>query len=156
MVGTPSHQKDQTDLLIKKVIGLAMKIHRELGMGFLESVYANAISIELSKTGLAFEHEKRIPVYYEEHIVGDFIADLIVEDTLILELKAVETLTTTHSVQLVNYLSATRLDTGLLINFGARGLQFKTKTREYNKISTSRNGQPPIPLIPSKNSVNSV
>jgi GxxExxY protein len=156
MVEIPSLQKDQTDQLIKKVIGLAMKIHRELGMGFLESVYANALSFELSKAGLTFEREKRIPVYYEDHIVGDFIADLIVEGIFILELKAVEALTTAHSVQLVNYLSATRLDTGLLVNFGARSLQFKTKTREYNKVSTSRNGQPPIPLIPSRNSVNSV
>ena len=150
-------QKIETsaDLLIKKVVGLAMKVHRELGMGFLESVYANALSLELSKTGVAFEREKRIPVFYEEKIVGDFIADFVVEEILIVELKAVEGLMTAHSVQLVNYLSATRIDTGLLLNFGARSLQFKTKTREYI-APVARNSHPPIPLIPSRNSVNSV
>ena len=150
-------QKIETsaDLLIKKVVGLAMKIHRELGTGFLESVYANALSIELGKIGIAFEREKRIPVFYEEKIVGDFIADLVVEEILIVELKAVEGLMTAHSVQLVNYLSATRVDTGLLLNFGARSLQFKTKTREYI-APVARNSHPPIPLIPSRNSVNSV
>lgn len=145
-----------SDLLIKRVVGLAMKVHRELGMGFLESVYANALSLELSKTGVAFEREKRIPVFYEEKIVGDFIADFVVEEILIVELKAVEGLMTAHSVQLVNYLSATRIDTGLLLNFGARSLQFKTKTREYIKAPVARNNRFPISLIPSKNSVNSV
>jgi len=150
-------QKIETsaDLLIKKVVGLAMKVHRELGTGFLESVYANALSLELGKIGIAFEREKRIPVFYEEKIVGDFIADLVVEEILIVELKAVEGLMTAHSVQLVNYLSATRVDTGLLLNFGARSLQFKTKTREYI-APVARNSHPPIPLIPSRNSVNSV
>jgi GxxExxY protein len=147
--------ENSADLLIKKVVGLAMKVHRELGTGFLESVYANALSIELGKIGIAFEREKRIPVFYEEKIVGDFIADLVVEEILIVELKAVEGLMTAHSVQLVNYLSATRVDTGLLLNFGARSLQFKTKTREYI-APVARNSHPPIPLIPSRNSVNSV
>ena len=69
-------QKIETssDVLIKKVVGLAMKVHRELGTGFLESVYANALSLELGKAGIAFEREKRIPVFYEENIVGEFIA----------------------------------------------------------------------------------
>jgi GxxExxY protein len=147
--------ENSADLLIKKVVGLPMKVHRELGMGFLESVYANALSLELGKTGVAFEREKRIPVFYEEKIVGDFIADLVVEGILIVELKAVEGLMTAHSVQLVNYLSATRIDTGLLLNFGAKSLQFKTKTREYI-APVARNNHPPIPLIPSRNPVNSV
>jgi GxxExxY protein len=156
MFETSSPTKDQADPLIRKVIGLAMKIHRELGAGFLESVYANALSLELSRAGLAFEREKQVPVFYENHVVGDFIADLIVEETFILELKAVEALTIAHSVQLANYLSATRLDRGLLINFGARSLQFKTKTREYNKISNSRNPDSSLSLILSENSVNFV
>lgn len=148
--------ENSTDLLIKKVVGLAMKVHRELGMGFLESVYANALSLEMSKAGIAFEREKRIPVFYEDHVVGDFIADIVVQEILIVELKAVEALVTAHSVQLVNYLSATRIDTGLLLNFGTRSLQFKTKTREYTKAPVAQNNHPPIPLIPSQNSVNSV
>ncbi len=124
-------------------------------MGFLESVYANALSLELSKANISFEREKRIPVFYEEKVVGDFLADIVAEQILIVELKAVEALTTAHSVQIVNYLSATRLDTGLLLNFGARSLQFKTKTREY-RGNIVRASQPPVPLIPSLNSVNSV
>ena len=138
----------KTDVLIKTIIGLAMKVHRELGMGFLESVYANALAFELAEARIPFEREKRIPVYYREHIMGDFIADLVVQGIIVVELKSVEALLTAHSVQLVNYLSATRLDLGLLVNFGAKSLQFKTKTREYH--------QNPIPLIPSVNSVNSV
>jgi len=119
-------------MLIKTIIGLAMKVHRELGMGFLEAIYANALAFELAEAGIAFEREKRIPVYYRGHIMGDFIADLVVQGIIVVELKSVEGLLTAHSVQLVNYLSATRLDLGLLLNFGAKSLQFKTKTREYN------------------------
>jgi GxxExxY protein len=120
------------DVLIKTVIGLAMKVHRELGMGFLEAVYANALAFELAEAGIAFEREKRIPVYYRGHIMGDFIADLVIQEMIVVELKSVEGgLVTAHSVQLVNYLSATRLDLGLLLNFGTKSLQFKTKTREY-------------------------
>ncbi len=137
------------DALTKAVIGLAMKIHRELGPGFVESVYANALAFELAESRIAFEREKRIPVYYRDHVmVGEFLADLVVKKVLIVELKSVETLLTAHSVQLVNYLTATRTDHGLLLNFGAKSLQFKTKTREYSSS--------PLPLIPSQNSVNSV
>ena len=136
------------DEIIKVVIGLAMKVHRELGMGFLEAIYANALAFELAEASIPFEREKRIPVYYREHIMGDYIADLIIDGKIVVELKAVEGLLNAHSVQLVNYLSATRLDSGLLLNFGAKSLQFKTKTREYVPD--------PIPLISSLNSVNSV
>ncbi len=139
--------EQNSDLLIKTIIGLAMKVHRELGMGFLEAIYANALAFELAEAGIAFEREKRIPVYYRGHIMGDFIADLVIREIIVVELKSVESLVTAHSVQLVNYLSATRLDVGLLLNFGAKSLQFKTKTREYI---------PNIPLISSPNSVNSV
>jgi len=123
--------QEKPDVLIKSVVGLAMKVHRELGMGFLESIYANALAFELAESRIPFEREKRIPAYYRGHIMGDFIADLVIQNRLIVELKSVETLATAHSVQLVNYLSATRLDIGLLLNFGAKSLQFKTKTREY-------------------------
>jgi len=138
----------KTDELIKQVIGLAMKVHRELGMGFLEAIYANALAFELAEVRIPFEREKRIPVFYREHIMGDYIADLVVAEKIVVELKAVEGLLNAHSVQLVNYLSATRLDMGLLLNFGAKSLQFKTKTREYSPT--------PIPLMPPLNSVNSV
>ena len=137
-----------TDVLMKTIIGLAMKVHRELGTGFLEAIYANALAFELAEAGIAFEREKRIPAYYRGHIMGDFIADLLIQEIIVVELKSVEGLMTAHSVQLVNYLSATRLDVGLLLNFGTKSLQFKTKTREY--------APSPMSLIPSLNSVNSV
>jgi GxxExxY protein len=125
--------------LIKRVVGLAMKVHRELGMGFVEAIYANALAFELAEAGIPFEREKRIPVFYRDHIMGDFIADLVIDGILVVELKAVESLITAHSVQLVNYLNGMRLEVGLLVNFGSKSLQFKTKTREYHPRINSVN-----------------
>ena len=118
------------DPLTEQIIGLAMKVHRVLGPGFLESVYRKALLIELRKAGLRAEEEKRINVRYEGVSVGEFAADILVEDKVILELKAVETLVKAHEVQTVNYLTATVLDIGLLINFGSERLQFKRKFRQ--------------------------
>ena len=133
------------DLLVKEVVGLAMEVHRKLGYGFKESVYVNSLCLELAKAKIAFEHEKPIPVFYEGHVVGDFVTDLIIDGRLIVEFKAVDTLVTAHSVQLVNYLSSTRIDNGLLLNFGARSLQFKTKVRQYDKRPESILNSP-LPL----------
>jgi len=115
--------------LTGQVIGLAMKVHRALGPGFLESVYQKALLYELAKAGLKAESDKLIQVRYENVVVGDFKADLIVNDELIVELKAVSNLVVEHEVQLVNYLSATSKEIGLLINFGGRSLEFKKKFR---------------------------
>ena len=144
------------DLLLKEVIGLAMKVHRKLGNGFKESVYVNSLCIELAKARIPFEREKPIPVFYDAHVVGDFVSDMVIDGRLIVEFKAVDCLVTAHSVQLVNYLTATRIDNGLLLNFGTRSLQFKTKVREYDKTIETSITSSPIPLIPSENSVNSV
>ena len=123
--------KDNYDLA-GKVIGCAMRVHRELGAGFSERVYKNSLIIELAEAGFQFEVEKKIEVYYRGKIVGDFTADIIVHEDaeLILELKAVQNLVSAHEVQLVNYLTATRINTGLLLNFGAESLQFKKKFRQ--------------------------
>ena len=118
------------DDLTGQVIGLAMKVHRALGPGFLESVYQKALLFELAKTGFKVESDKPIQVRYEGVIVGDFKADLIVVDELIVELKAVSGLVVEHEVQLVNYLTASGKDIGLLINFGSRSLEFKKKFRK--------------------------
>jgi GxxExxY protein len=115
--------------LAGQVIGLAMKVHRTLGYGFLESVYQKALLCELAKAGLKVESDKLIQVHYEGAIVGDFKADLVVNDELVVELKAVSTMAIEHEVQLVNYLVATKKDIGLLLNFGARSLEFKKKFR---------------------------
>jgi len=119
----------QTDPLTKKVIGEAMYVHRALGSGFLESIYHNARLLRLKKLGLKVESQKPLPVYFDGEMIGDFLADIIVEGCLILELKAVSALNSAHEVQLVNYLTATKIETGLLINFGTTSLEFKRKSR---------------------------
>ena len=104
--------------LTAKIIECAFKVHRNLGFGFLESVYRNALMIEIAKAGLEAEMEKNIQVHYDGQIIGDFIADVIVEDKIILELKSIKQINPVHESQLVNYLRATGIEVGLLINFG--------------------------------------
>ncbi len=122
----------QIDKLTEKVIGCAYRVHGELGSGFVEKVYENALRIELGETGLAVKQQHPIPVFYHGQVVGDFSADLMVEDRLILELKAVQSLLREHEVQLVNYLTGTGIDDGLLLNFGP-SVDVKRKFREYKK-----------------------
>ena len=106
--------------LTAKIIECAYKVHNTLGFGFLEAVYQNALLIELLKAGLRAEKEKKIQVYYDAQQVGDYLADIIVEDKVILELKSVKELHPAHEAQLINYLKATGIEVGLLINFGER------------------------------------
>ena len=100
-------------------------------MGFLESVYQKALAHELGKAGLKVQCEKSITVYYDNIEVGVFSTDMVVEDRVILELKANQALAPANEVQLVNYLTATGIEIGLLLNFGAERLEFKRKTRTY-------------------------
>jgi GxxExxY protein len=104
--------------LTGKIIEAAYKVHNTLGFGFLENVYQNALMVELEKTELKAEKEKTVQVNYDGFLVGDYKADIVVEDKVILELKAVKDLHSTHEAQLVNYLKATDMEVGLLINFG--------------------------------------
>jgi GxxExxY protein len=122
--------KDES--LTETVIGCAFQVHNTLGAGFLEKVYENALRIELAKRGLKVKQQEPITVYYDEQVVGEFYADLWVEDRVIVELKAVRSLDRAHEVQLVNYLTATGIDTGLLINFGP-SVQIKRKFRQYKQ-----------------------
>ena len=121
------------EVLIRTVMECSKNIRRVLGSGYLESVYKNAMLVEFKKRGLSYEIEKPIKVYYENVLVGDYKADIVVEGILILELKAVQSLHMAHEIQLVNYLTATGIDHGLLINFGSDELQFKRKYRVYRK-----------------------
>ncbi len=121
----------QEDPLTKKVIGEAMHVHRVLGPGFLESIYHNALLLRLKKSGLQVESQKLLAVYFEGEVMGDFMTDIIVDGRLVLELKAVSALNSAHEVQLVNYLTATKIETGLLLNFGAKSLEFKRKSSTY-------------------------
>lgn len=122
--------------LTEKIIGCAIQVHRVLGPGFLESVYQNAFAHELRKAGLGVECERAINVNYDQVVVGVFSADLLVENVILVENKAVQSLATAHEVQLVNYLTATGIDVGLLINFGASRLEFKRKHRVYKQTDT--------------------
>lgn len=122
------------DQLITEVIECAKRIRRQLGPGFLEKVYKNAMVVELRKLKLNFETEKLIQVLYDGIVVGEYRTDIIVEGKLILELKATQDLSIANEVQLVNYLTSTGIDDGLLINFGSDKLQFKRKYRIYRKL----------------------
>jgi GxxExxY protein len=121
---------EQEDLT-GKIIGCAMTVHRVLGPGFLESVYQNALTHELQKAGLVVECKREIDVFYDGIKVGEFEPDMFVGNSVIVENKAVQTLATAHEVQLVNYLTATEIEVGLLLNFGAKQLEFKRKARTY-------------------------
>jgi GxxExxY protein len=116
--------------LAGRVIGIAMEVHRTLGPGFVESVYENALLVELAASQLAFESQKALKVIYKNQCVGDFIADIIVDKALIIELKSVQSLLPIHEVQLVNYLTVTGIEEGVLLNFGTESLQFKKKFRK--------------------------
>ena len=113
-----------------QIIAAAYAVHNALGPGFLEKVYENALLVELRHRGLLTEQQVGIPVFYRDVQVGDFVADLFVERQVILELKAVEAIHPKHELQLVNYLTATGTDIGLLINFGSR-VEIKRKYRTY-------------------------
>jgi len=106
--------------LSSNIISSFYKVYNTLGFGFLEKVYENALLFELTKAGLFVEKQKPIKVYYEDKLVGEYFADLMVENKIILELKAVESLIEEHELQLINYLKATDIELGLLLNFGKK------------------------------------
>jgi GxxExxY protein len=119
------------DALTREIIGCAYKVHNALGSGFLEKVYENALMIELVKLGHRVKQQEPINVVYEGHVVGEYYADLWVDESVVLEIKAVvQMLAKIHEVQLVNYFTATGIDTGLILNFGS-SVQVKRKFREY-------------------------
>lgn len=104
--------------LTREIINAAYTVHNELGYGFLEKVYHKSLFIELSKRGYRVEIEKPIEVRYDNHVVGEFFTDLLVEDKVIVEVKAANKYTNVFEAQLLNYLKATGLEVGLIINFG--------------------------------------
>ena len=106
--------------LTERIIQCFYVVYNTLGYGFLENVYQNALYIELKKNGFTCEAQKDIKVYYDSQCVGNYRADLIVDNLIILELKAAEELNTAHALQLLNYLKATNYEVGLLLNFGKK------------------------------------
>ena len=106
--------------LTKSIIKLFYEVYNELGHGFLEKVYQNAMYLELRSQGFKVEPQRQIKVYYKNELVGDFFADLLINDVIILELKACDSLVKAHYVQTLNYLKATNIEIGLLLNFGEK------------------------------------
>ena len=116
--------------LTEKIIAAAYHVYNKMGFGFLESVYEKCLLIELGKRGLKTESQKPIIVEYENEVVGEFKADILVEDTVILELKSVRQITQAHEVQLINYLVATGKPVGLILNFGEQQVEVKRKVKD--------------------------
>ena len=116
-----------------KIIKGFFKVYNTLGYGFLEKIYENALFIELVAMGLFVERQKQIKVYYEGNRVGEYFTDLLVDNCVIVELKATETLCEDHEFQLINYLKATDLEVGLLLNFGKKPI-FRRKVFSNTKI----------------------
>lgn len=123
----------ELESLIKKVIQCVYNVRLQLSYGFLETVYQKALLIELSKQNIQAEAEVPVDVYYDDSVVGEYRADIVVEKKVILEIKAIQHLLPVHEAQLVNYLTATKIDCGLLINFGGERLEIKRKYRTYKK-----------------------
>ena len=117
--------RQSLNLITEKIIGCAFNVSNTLGAGFLEKVYQNALFIELRNEGLQVEKEKPVKVVYKGNVVGEYYADLLVNQQVIIELKAVKTLNEIHQAQLLNYLKATELHLGLLINFGTPKIEIK-------------------------------
>jgi GxxExxY protein len=106
--------------ITERIIGCAYKVAKKLGCGFLEHCYENAMAYEMRKVGLSVQQQVRLSVCYDGIVVGEYVADLIVEGSVLIELKAIQSLDTVHTAQCINYLAATKLPLCLLINFGKR------------------------------------
>jgi GxxExxY protein len=124
--------------LSEKVIGAAIRVHRELGPGFLESVYEGALAIELGGLGIAFERQKPLPIIYRGHHVGEHRLDFLVEGLLVVELKAISALEDIHFAIVRSYLKASALDDALILNFASTKLTVRRVGRELHPPSISR------------------
>ena len=119
----------ELEQITEKIIGCAYKVANTLGNGFLEKVYENALAHEIRKTGLTVEQQRPVPVIYDGIVAGDYVTDLIVEDKVIVELKAAQDVEDIHKAQCIHYLKATGLTLCLLINFGTPKVQVKRFVR---------------------------
>lgn len=124
----------------KPILQIFYDVYNQLGYGFLEKVYQNAMYFELIAQGYKVEPQKQIKVYYKNKLVGEFYADLLVEDAIILELKACECLVSSHIAQLLNYLKSTKIEVGLVLNFGETP-DFKRLVYTNNRKSNLENLQ---------------
>lgn len=127
-----ARERLQGEEISQEILGGAFRVHRKLGAGFLEKVYENALAIELQRIGFDVRQQEPIPVYYDDQRVGEYFADMLVNGVIICELKPVDALRPEHEQQLVNYLVATGMDFGLLLNFGS-SVTVKRKFRRYRR-----------------------
>lgn len=122
--------------LTRKIIGCAMEVHKTLGNGFQEVIYQRALEIEMKFTGLNFNREFEMPIYYRNQQIGTRRVDFFVENKIMVELKALIELEDVHLAQAMNYLEAYNMEIGLLINFGAKSLQFKrVHNNNFNQVN---------------------
>lgn len=119
--------------LTSKIIGCAMSIHKTLGNGFQEVIYQRALEIEFVENAIAYSREYEMPIYYKHHQIGTRRVDFLIANTISVELKAVVKLEDVHLAQAINYLEAYNLEVGLLINFGAKSLEFKRLVNSKNQ-----------------------
>jgi len=122
------------ELLIKRIIQYIYNVRGVLSPGFLEKVYKNALYIELKDQGIPVETEVPVNVFYKNHVVGSYKADMIVNKNIIIELKATQHLSLENEVQLVNYLTALNIENGILVNFGSDKIEIKRKYKTYRKL----------------------
>lgn len=125
--------------LTSKIIGCAMTVHSELGNGFQEVIYQRALEIEMAGNGIDFSREYEMPVYYKKQQIGTRRVDFLVEGTIAVELKAIVQMEDVHLAQAINYLEAYDLEIGLLVNFGAKSLQFKRLSNKSFKQKSQGN-----------------
>lgn len=124
--------------LTSKIIGCAMKVHTALGNGFQEVIYQRALEIEMSDEGIEFSREYEMPVYYKQQQIGTRRVDFLVAGTVAVELKAIIRMEDVHLAQAINYLEAYDLEIGLLINFGAKSLEFKrVQNKKFKQLNQS-------------------
>jgi len=121
--------------ITEKIIGSAMKVHSTLGNGFQEVIYQRALAIEMELNSLKFKREKEMPIYYREQKIGTRRVDFFVEKLIMVEIKAITKLEDVHLAQALNYLEAYNMEIGLLINFGAKSLEFKRLHNSLNRYS---------------------
>ncbi|MCK5113640.1 MAG: GxxExxY protein [Phycisphaerae bacterium] len=115
--------------LTEKIIACAYKVYNQMGYGYLESVYEKCMLIELTDIGLSVEVQKHLEVFYKGQVVGDFVADIVVNNTVIVELKSVSKIAKAHEIQLVNYLVSTDRPVGLILNFAKNKVEVKRKVK---------------------------
>ncbi|HUC82239.1 MAG TPA: GxxExxY protein [Flavisolibacter sp.] len=134
--------------ITQKIIGCAMLVHRKMKAGYSELIYSRCLAIEFDKINLSYKRELELPIYYDETIVGKRRVDFMVDDKIVVELKAISELTDKELNQALNYLENHRKEVGLLLNFGAKSLQFKRVINSNMAVQASS------PINPYKNPIN--